>query len=274
MLTSIMTGHFLELAALFVIVLVHELGHVAAASAYGWKITAVKLLPFGGVAETDDGGHAPVRQEAAVAIAGPLQNGWMALASWCLGEWGVMDPEWSRYLIEANAMIGLFNLLPILPLDGGRLLQALCGLVLPYRRTLEWGAWISICFSGVMIIAALYPLATGQQLQLNLLAIGLFLLLSNWTYYRNAHYVFLRFLMRRGEYTAKHLAAGSAARPIVCQDSMDAAAIMRMLMRERYHLIYIMSKRGEQLRIIPEERAIERYLLYGKPGSAVSELFR
>ena len=87
-MASIVTGYFVELITLFAIVFVHELGHVAAARGFGWNVLEVKLLPFGGVAEVEEAGSLPSKEEAIVAIAGPLQNLWMGITRM------VIRPDW------------------------------------------------------------------------------------------------------------------------------------------------------------------------------------
>ncbi|XEC93175.1 M50 family metallopeptidase [Paenibacillus tarimensis] len=273
MLASIVTGYFLELITLFAIVIVHELGHVFAAKSYGWTIREVKLLPFGGVAEVEEAGHVPAAQEIAVVIAGPLQNGWMGLLAWTMGHAGLISPEWSAHLVQANIMIGLFNLLPILPLDGGRLLQAVLSYQLPYHLTLLWGARISLIFSFAMIVYAAFPGIWAGGVQMNVLAIGAFLFASNWTYHRNVPYLFVRFLMRREQASGDRRKRGVIAQPIVVAGTKTIQAVLKLLMREKYHLIYVMELQ-EIVAVLPEERLIDGYLVQGIPGSAVRELLR
>jgi len=74
MAAALLIGHFVELLVLFGVVVVHELGHVAAARWFGWRVREVRLLPFGGVAVADPADGADSVQETAVALAGPLQN--------------------------------------------------------------------------------------------------------------------------------------------------------------------------------------------------------
>jgi stage IV sporulation protein FB len=276
MLASVATGSFTELLVLFVLVLVHEIGHVLAAKGYGWRIREVRLLPFGGVAETEEAGNLPAAEEAVVAIAGPLQHLWMGAAAWLLGRLGIWDADWANYIVQANVLIGLFNLLPVLPLDGGRLLQALCGYRFTYHRTLVWGARISLLFSLLMMVYALIPI-TGIRsglIQPDLFAIGLFLFLTNWTYRRNLPYVFLRFLMHRNQASVRRIIGGSLAQPIVVTESKPITAILRLFLREKYHLIYVMEEQGKIVAVLPEQRIIDGYMKQGKPGSAVLELFR
>jgi len=276
LLTSAVTGFFTELIVLFATVLVHELGHVLAARGYGWRIREVKLLPFGGVMETEEAGSRPALEEAVVAAAGPLQNLWMGAASWLLGYAGIWDAAWADYLVEVNIAIGLFNLLPVLPLDGGRLLQALAGCGLSYYRTLAACAALSLWMSAGIILYSFHPLASpaGGAVNLNLLAVGIFLLLSNWTYRRNLPYVFIRFLMHRREASARRFRSGTLAQPIVVTGVKPVAGILRLLRRERYHLVYIMDEKGAALAVLPEQKIIDAYLGGGRPGRAVSELLR
>ncbi|WP_367649417.1 M50 family metallopeptidase [Paenibacillus sp. NEAU-GSW1] len=273
MLASIATGYFAELLTLFLIVLVHEAGHLMTAKSFGWTIREVKLLPFGGVVEVDDASGLPAGQEAMVAIAGPLQNLWMGLAAWGCGQLGWWDAEWAAYVWKANVMIGLFNLLPIYPLDGGKLLQAAFSYSFNYFAMMKWTSRISIALSGLMVIVSLLA-AIGPEggIQLNLLAIGIFLVLSNWTYYRNIPYLFVRFLMHRDRVAARSAARGNDASPLFVSGQQPIGAVVRMLWREQYHHIYVIEPGGDAARVLPEERLIDCFLAERNPHRAVIEL--
>ncbi|QHT62059.1 Zn-dependent protease [Paenibacillus lycopersici] len=276
MLASVLTGSFVELLTLFAIVLVHELGHVIAARSFGWTVREVKLLPFGGVAEVEDGSGLSAKEEALVALAGPLQNVWMAGAAWLLGQIGIWQPEWAAYVCQANIMIGLFNLLPILPLDGGKLLQAGLSRTLTFHGTLVWGTRISLFFSALMIVGAAVPALLSKNavhLHANLLAVGLFLLLTNWTAYRNIPFLFLRFLTNRAASASKQVSRGTWAFPIIVPKGYTVLAALRLFKRDSYHLIVVMEERGDVLGVLPEQRLVSGFLSDGKADRAVLELF-
>lgn len=276
MLASVVTGYFIELLTLFAIVIVHELGHVVAARSYGWTVREVKLLPFGGVAEVEDGSGTPAKEEAVVALFGPLQNAWMAGAAWLFGQLGFWSADWAAYVCEANIMIGLFNLLPIMPLDGGKLMQAALSRTLTFHGTLVWGTRISLLFSAAMIAGAIIPAATdrsGVHLHLNLLAVGVFLLLTNWTAYRNIPFLFLRFLTNRSSASARSVSRGAWAFPIVVPKGSTVFAAMRLFKRDSYHLIVVMEEQGNILAVLPEQRLVGGFLSDGKADRAVLELF-
>lgn len=274
MLLSVVTGYFIEMVTLFGIVFIHELGHVAAARHFGWRIKEVKLLPFGGVAVVEELASVPVKEELIVAMSGPLQNMWMILVAYPLVLLGVLPAEWGVYFIEANLLIALFNLLPVLPLDGGKVLAAVLSSFLPYQRTIRIAAMISLLFSFLMIAAAfMHWLWTGDGLQLNWLMIGLFLLFSNWYDLRGAPYHFMRFLVHRDALFRRLLDRGTHAQPIVVGGRRRVSDIVRMFMREKYHLVYVLDESGIIRKVVPEQRVLETYFDEEKRGRAVGELF-
>ncbi|TJY41439.1 Zn-dependent protease [Cohnella pontilimi] len=272
MLASVAAGRFAELAVLFLIVLIHELGHVAAALHFGWTVKEVKLLPFGGVAEVEEAGALPVKEEMWVALAGPMQNVWMAAAGWLLGQAGWIEVGWADQFVRANLLICLFNLLPILPLDGGKLLQAWISLHIPFHRTLVWCATMSIAFSAAVVGYALWPLTEGGLLELNLLVVGLFLFFSNWMHRRNVPFLFLRFLVHRVRRSERHFDKGALARPIVIGDDRPAVSVIRLFMKEGYHLVYVM-KKGKIVKVLPEGTIIDGFLGRLNSGHADARFF-
>ncbi|MBD0381696.1 M50 family metallopeptidase [Paenibacillus sedimenti] len=269
---SALTGYFLEAATLFGIVLVHELGHLAAANGFGWRVREVQLLPFGGVVVVDELGSVPAWEELIVALAGPLQHVWMIVVAFLMQWLGVGTHEWWTYFIEANVMIGLFNLLPVMPLDGGKVMQCLLGYILSYHNTILYTTWIGMALSAGVICMAAIQLVSGQ-LPLNLLVIGIFLLVSNWYAYRQLPYHFFRFLMARGQRVSRLLSRGTLAQPIVITKHRTMAETVKLFMREKYHLIYVINENGRIQAVLPEQQLVSGYLNGKKPGSAVSDLF-
>jgi stage IV sporulation protein FB len=269
---SVITGYLLEAVTLFGIVFLHEMGHVVAAKSFGWNVKEVQLLPFGGVAVVEELGAVPAHEDLIVALAGPLQHVWMIFFAIIMRLLNPVSTEWWNYFIEVNLMIGLFNLLPVLPLDGGRVLQSLFGYMMPYHRSIFYTTVLSLVLSVIVIGLCVYQFITGL-LPLNLLVIGLFLFASNWFAYRQLPFHFLRFLISRGERVSRLVMKGTLAQPIVVTGQRSISDILRLFMREKYHLIYVINEKGRIQAILPEQQLINRFLDGKKPGSAVSELF-
>jgi stage IV sporulation protein FB len=272
MLFSVVTGYFTELLTLFSIVFIHELGHVTAARSFGWTVTKVELLPFGGVAETEQLGRSSVKEDIIVALAGPLQNAWMIGAAYVLEAMGVWGAEWSFYFIQANMMIGLFNLLPILPLDGGKVMQALLSCWIPYYRAIQASTWVSMSLSLGLLAASCWRIRT-DGIAFNLAVISVFLLVSNWYSFRNASYQFLRFLTNRNSRMEPLIDRGTLAQPIVISPHRTVADIVHLFMREKYHVVYVLGSGGTVRAVLPEQRLLHAYFHLNRPGSPVSDIF-
>jgi Zn-dependent protease/CBS domain-containing protein len=111
---------------LYLSVLIHELSHSVVARGYGLPVRRILLYPLGGVSEIELEPQTPGR-EFMVSAAGPVLSLVLGVIGWGLT---TLVPEgsvgWSllRQLMVANFIVGIFNFLPGLPLDGGRMLRA------------------------------------------------------------------------------------------------------------------------------------------------------
>ena len=165
---------FIWMAALFVCIVVHELSHSFVARRRGFAVRDIVLLPIGGVSEISGLPGAPA-DELAIALAGPLASVVLALiialAGFASGA-AIWPPTLfagaivSR-LMWANLLLAGFNLLPAIPMDGGRVLRALLA-----RRRGDLRATVLAVQIGRFIGLAM--LLLGFRYDLWLSVIGLF----------------------------------------------------------------------------------------------------
>lgn len=132
------------LIAFFVCVVLHELGHSFTAMHFGVGVRRILLMPIGGMAELDAIPRQPSR-ELLITLAGPAMNFLIAAVLWVVVGFGgdeyMADATgFGQLLLNANLLMGLFNLLPVFPMDGGRILRALLATRLPYLRATFWAA--------------------------------------------------------------------------------------------------------------------------------------
>lgn len=148
----------LFLILVFVCVFLHELAHSYVSVRYGLRVRSITLLPFGGLALLEDLPRDP-RQEIHIALAGPAAN--FVLALWLGVLWVVVEPASGlapvlsgeallASLFWSNLYIGLFNLIPAYPLDGGRVLRAWLATRMDYveatRRAVGIGQFFALLF--------------------------------------------------------------------------------------------------------------------------------
>jgi Zn-dependent protease/CBS domain-containing protein len=111
---------------LYVSVLVHELSHSVVARGFGLPVRRILLWPLGGFSEIEREPQTPGR-EFLVSAAGPALSLLLAAGGWGLTHVvtaGTIGGTLISQLMWANLIVGGFNLLPGLPLDGGRMLRA------------------------------------------------------------------------------------------------------------------------------------------------------
>lgn len=145
------------LLAVFGSVLLHELGHALMARRYGIHTRRIILSPIGGIAQLEGMPRRP-RQELAVALAGPAVNFVLAAVLWVvlpvLGGAAVLA-DFLGSVMLANLGLGLFNLVPAFPMDGGRALRAILAERMGSHRATEIAAKIGRAIALVVGIAAL-----------------------------------------------------------------------------------------------------------------------
>jgi Zn-dependent protease len=110
-------------AGFLVLLLIHEMGHYVAARQRGLKVGAPTFIPFVGAWITMKEQPHDVETEAYVALAGPMWGTVASIATYFLGRaWG---SDLLLAICYSGLFLNLFNLLPISPLDGGRITAAI-----------------------------------------------------------------------------------------------------------------------------------------------------
>jgi Zn-dependent protease/predicted transcriptional regulator len=135
---------------LFISVIIHELGHAITAQGYGVKVKSITLWLLGGVAQFEE---MPRQRgaEAVIAIVGPIVSVFVGL--FCLAVMWVLPDQLAAarvvlgWLGWMNIFLAVFNMLPALPLDGGRVLRSLLALRMNHLQATRFSAAISKTFA-------------------------------------------------------------------------------------------------------------------------------
>lgn len=177
-LAATMLGSGVEVAALLISLCLHEGAHLAAARALGVGISRLRLTPFGGaMAMENPYGLSPARL-VTVAAAGPLANLLVLLAAGALAHWRMIAPGFALALIQTNLLLLVFNLLPALPLDGGRIAYALLSLKFSRERALAFGIWMGRVVACMLLAACACFAVRWHRVNLSFLFAAVFILAS------------------------------------------------------------------------------------------------
>jgi Zn-dependent protease len=142
--------------ALYISVLIHELAHVAVARRFGMRVDSVTLHLLGGETLIEGESRRPW-QELAISIAGPLSSVAIGLACFAV------EPALSgtaadvlQAVAQVNILVAAFNMLPGLPLDGGRVFRAIIWQVTGREETgIRIAAWIGRVTAVAIVLYAL-----------------------------------------------------------------------------------------------------------------------
>ena len=159
-------------------IVLHELSHSVVAQAFGIPVQQIVLLPIGGVAQMTQRPSTPM-QELLISVVGPLSN--LVIATVLLGvglwQWGLdgalgvlnavaanPSPSWQTLwtlMVLGNVSVALFNLIPALPMDGGRVLRALLSMAVGPIRGTRVAAQVGRLLAVGMIALGLWQASHG-----------------------------------------------------------------------------------------------------------------
>jgi Zn-dependent protease len=166
-------------------VVLHELGHAYAAMRYGIKTAHITLYPFGGIAAIEQMPEEPA-EELVIALAGPAVN-FALFAAFGLG-WSISGIELVGLMAMMNLGMGLFNLLPAFPMDGGRVLRAALASQIGFVPASKIAIRIGVVFAWLFLAVGLYTWSPSLLMVGGFLHVALTIEKNRliWTHYQQA----------------------------------------------------------------------------------------
>ena len=169
-----LTGRLFVFLAFTFSAVIHELGHSVAAERAGYRLDKVCLMPFGAVVKGDIEGL-NFKDEALIFFAGPLVNimvGTVFVATWWVFPEAYAFTDTAAFSSFAIAVV---NLIPVIPLDGGRIFFALVAMKTGRKKAERISAVVSVIFA--VILFALFILSVFYGTNVSLLFFSLIILL-------------------------------------------------------------------------------------------------
>ncbi len=161
-----MSGIIKEIFIMYMILILHEIGHLIVIKKYKYKVTKIELLPFGAIIECNFA-NSSLKEEFLLYVSGITVNFLFFIILLCFKNFGL--------IFYFNLIMLVFNLIPISPLDGGRLLETLMSNSFKYKKALL----ISTCISSVCLVVFLTYMSIFF-FNLNMLFIFSYLLMENY----------------------------------------------------------------------------------------------
>ena len=207
-------GYFRFISYFMLLIIVHELGHILVSMIFKWDIDKIIILPFGGLTKFNEIINRPLIEEFLIAISGIV----VQIIFYLL----IKNSIKYEYFNMINYFIILFNLIPIYPLDGSKILNVIFNVFTSYKNSISLTCIVSyIC----IILLIFYFFNVNKLIAL----IIVFLLLEVNKLYKQRNELFNKFLLERylREFKFKH------KRTITSVDKMK---------KDYKHLFYIDGK--------------------------------
>ena len=190
-ISFILTGYFSNLIIFTSIILVHELGHYTIAKINNLNPVKIIIYPFGGITKMNSLINTQIYKELMVAISGVLFQSVFYLIVTILNRNSLVRDYIMNLFTVYHSSVLFFNLLPIHPLDGSKILTLVLSKFLPYKLTMKLNIIISI-ITGLIILKINYYCFNYTTILI------ITIIIDNLVkYYKNINYLFNRFLLER-----------------------------------------------------------------------------
>lgn len=248
-------GQFLVALGL---VMIHEMSHYLAAYSFGFKEFNIQIMPFGARLNLEALEDATPKQDLIITIAGPLSNFILALVFYCINIF--LNTNSIRLLIYSNLALGILNLLPSLPLDGGRILRDILAIKMPYRQANKYAVNTSFVVGSLMAVVYFILFFRGEG-NILLCLISLLVLVTAIKEKERVAYVIMGDIIKK---RAKFLKKGYMENRSICIFyKKDLLSALSLVDKNKYSMFLIVDEDMSVVDVVYENEIIKGISSYG-----------
>lgn len=265
-LLGVMLDEAQQMIMLILSLCAHESAHFFCAHALHVAMSSVRLTPFGGFAQIENPYNISPARLCAVALAGPLANLLLLIGAAAMSQWQILNPLSAYTLMQINLLLMLFNLMPALPLDGGRVLFAILSQKLPRQKALNIGLWIGRFLSFALVFLAIWGFFTYGRLNLSCFFNAAFLLAAGWDERRALDNSRVRALFD----SIRPLQQPTPASIIAIEANMPPQTILRSIRSDQMTLFAVYDS-GKLCRIVDARSLIAHFSAFAQNSQDFSD---
>ena len=189
-LLYLISGCFKEVLVLYLIIIIHELGHLFFLKIYNKKVLEIKIYPFGGITKYNSLINHNIKEEFLISVAGILNQLLLIIIYNILFNFNLINNYTYLLFNKLNISLLIFNLLPIIGLDGEKIIHLLLELFIPFVKVNNISIIISLITLIVFIINSI-------ALKINIIFVLSFLLYKIIYFIKNKKYLENKFFLER-----------------------------------------------------------------------------
>lgn len=247
-----------KIGVMLTALLIHESAHALCAYALGVRVEQIELMPFGGAVRLEGFSTLLGWRGAAIASAGPLANLLVIMSCATLVRYEICTPEMLRSLVDCNTALMLLNLLPVLPMDGGRIVCALLGHLCGDTRSRKLLSVLGGCASMLLMGTGVYGAWKTGRINITLFLMGSYLLYAAAAEYRIPYYRQIENGMEKQRRVLKEDVV--TVREVIAYREMPVYRLAAKLNPLHLHRIYISDGQSRMLGVIDEGDVVHAML--------------
>ncbi|WP_213973995.1 site-2 protease family protein [Tepidanaerobacter acetatoxydans] len=256
---AVLAGLYTEVLAALLALGIHEYAHIFVGCRLGIVIHEIEILPFGGrIRSSLD--EATSEKEMLMVMAGPLANFTMVGLILFLLTQAFITPNTARQFIHYQLMLGMFNLLPALPLDGGRIFALWLRQRFAFTLSIRIASRAGKILAYSMLILALIGLAF-KRLFLSFFVAGIFLLQQTSKEEKNAHLIFMKHLAGKKEKISKNKYMPGEI--MVVNEDTPAKKILYSFAPQKYFVVYVLDENMKIKKSLTETEIFDKVVEKG-----------
>ena len=247
-----------ELIIAFVLVIIHELMHYLTARILGFSGFDIEILPIGAVLKVKELDEASPKEDLIISLSGPLLNLLLAVIFYVL--FIAFHREYLYLICTSNLSIGVFNLIPAFPLDGGRMLRDILSIKTIYRRANEISVRVSM-FLGTVFMFIYFVSVAANKNNFNLGLISIFILISSMKEKERIVYLIMGYIIKKKYKFIKRGYIENKSISVFCKN--DLLGVLGIIDKNKYNLFTVLDENMSVLAILYEEEILHAIKTYG-----------
>lgn len=244
-----------QLFLTFLIVFFHESVHYIAARSYGYSGFDVEILPIGAVLKLKNLDDAEPKEDLIISISAPLMNIVLAGIFSIIGIIlkGFLEP-YLHNIIIINLTIGIFNLIPALPMDGGRVLRDILAFKLVYKNAERIIVICGIALGTILMFTFIDLYFLGIT-NINLGVISIYIVAMSLKEKERVVYIIMSDIIKK---KIKFLKKGYIEnRSVSVFYKKDLVTMLSMVDKNKYNIFFVLDEEMQVMDVIYEEEMVE-----------------
>lgn len=243
-------GYGYEVLIFLLALVIHEASHAMIAKKYGYKLSNFYLMPYGACLSYE--GIFLEKEEIAIALAGPLSN--LVTALLCIAVWWIFPSSYvfTKYFVQSNFYLAIFNFLPCYPLDCGRIVRAIIKDKYSEKFAIKIAKFLSCFFVAVFFL--MFLISFFVKINFNFLMISIVLLFGLFDNKFQGKYE--KILKDKSFYLKK----GINTKTIAITGKTSILNLTKKISSTKYNIFYVIG--DEKVAILTETKLLklcERY---------------